>query len=150
MIGFIRDARIMLKVTTLDQLRKKHRKIRGALKAFGVDVTEKTVTTPVQARVEENRWIFECACGAGVAATPTWPEARCMGDDCGRVYPNVEYPAHLAELTAVLVTMPTRERYWYPGETVADLAKTTPAEMEARSRQYFADLPERVAARSET
>jgi len=115
------DARIMLRVKTLAQLRQKQAKTLASMRAFGIEAVEVEVSTPAVARLEGNRWLLDCLCGSGVAVNPGWPEARCMGEACGRVYTNVQIPVDRAEIEAALLTLPPAQRYWYPGETAADV-----------------------------
>jgi hypothetical protein len=87
--------------------------------------------TPQTVRVDHGRWIFDCSCGSGVAADPTWPDARCLG--CGTVFPVVVWPEDRAAIEAALVARKTiASRNWRPGEAVGDLNAETIA-LEGRS-----------------
>jgi hypothetical protein len=108
----ILTAREMLRVKTLVAYRAKQRRV--------AQVAERIEAAPIAARVEQNRWLLDCVCGSGVAVHPAWPEARCMGANCGRVYPAVVLPG--ADVVAALEALPPAQRYWYPGEAAEAVA----------------------------
>ena len=87
----------------------------------GLAVT--TSDVPRAARVNHNRWLVDCPCGAGAAvdlgADP--PVARCYED--GVVHVRVVLPPDRAALEAALLRRPlAATRNWHLNETVADLA----------------------------
>ena len=55
----------------------------GVKLGFRPRVTE----VSVQARVNHDRWLADCECGAGIACDPTWPYGLCI--ECGRQTPIV-------------------------------------------------------------
>lgn len=115
-------------ITTLDDWRAVHRRGIADAQAAGFEVTETIVDDLVIARISEGRWLFDCLgtpeCNSGVAVMPDWPEARCMGLGCGRVYTNIQIPSERKEIEAALIARPYQvTRNWDPGlnETAADL-----------------------------
>lgn len=118
----ILDTRSVHGVKTPQEHAKKHTDYINKLKRDGYEdrLTEETITTPVEARIDANRWLFDCLCGSGVAAHPGWPESRCYG--CGRIYTHVVFPSNREAIEAELMKQshePMRE--WSPGETIADI-----------------------------
>ncbi len=80
-----------------------------------------TVSSPVRAYVNHNRWLIACECGAGNYADPTMATAYCLG--CGAVHTSVVFPANVAALEAALIERPVPEtRNWTTGETTVSLA----------------------------
>src|SRR6185436_1511086 len=114
------DARIMLNVTSPAQWAARQAKILRR----PVRVPETVVTDPMVARIEQNRWLFDCYCGGSVAVQPDWTEARCLSVGCGRVYTNVRIPVNRSEIEGLLLVRPKDEnRNWDPrrGDTAQTL-----------------------------
>jgi hypothetical protein len=100
----------------------RYRQAIGNLRAngFADRLTTDTITRPVAARIDANRWLIDCDCGGACAAQPDWPDSRCFG--CGRIYTNVVFPANRDAIEAVLEQQsyePIRD--WTPGETIDEL-----------------------------
>jgi hypothetical protein len=75
---------------------------------------------PVEARINHGRWIFDCDCGSGVAADPTFSAGYCFG--CGAIHTNVIFPEDRQAIEqALLARKRTENRNWNPGETVEEL-----------------------------
>lgn len=133
----IKDARHVQRVKNYAAYVAKYAKKVARLKAYGEDVVEETVTEQMPARIELGRWIFDCACGSGVAAHPEWADARCMG--CGRIYASVAFPEDRPEIEAVLLRRPAeKNRSWSAVETLADLV--------AENVNHGIDTPEMLEA----
>jgi hypothetical protein len=107
-------------VQTPQAYRQLHRQHLARLKTRGVDAVETSVLAPIRARIDAGRWMFDCECGAGVAAHPDWQDSRCFG--CGNIYHAVVFPPDRAAIEALLLRRPVAVRFWSPGETLADLA----------------------------
>jgi hypothetical protein len=72
------------------------------------------------AYVNHGRWVADCVCGAGMAASPAEPESICI--ECGRHYA-ARFPTERAEIEqALLLRERAENRNWFPHETAADLA----------------------------
>lgn len=108
---------------TTQELQKRHERKIAELRASGERVTVHANATPVTARVNEGRWLFDCVepdCGSGVLAHPEWHIGRCFG--CGAVYTTIAFPPDWRAVEAVLLErLRTRTRNWEPGESVDDL-----------------------------
>lgn len=116
------DARVVLRVKSLAEYRTRHQQALTRMRRLGLEVQEQVVDTPVSARIEHNRWLFDCVCGSGVAVHPDWPEARCMGEGCGRVYTHVTIPTERVAIERTLMERPAPvNRNWHPAESVDDL-----------------------------
>lgn len=77
-------------------------------------------TEPRYARVDLGRWIIDCACGAGNAAHPDWQGSACPA--CGAIHRRVIFPDDREAIEAVLEERSRPgNKFWKPGETVADL-----------------------------
>lgn len=114
----------MLRVRTPQEYRAKQMKVLKEVRKLGVVAAEIVIDTPVVARIEHNRWLLDCQCGSGVAVTPGWSEARCLGLGCGRVYTNIQIPSDIEEIERELKARPNHiDRNWNPqhGDTVATL-----------------------------
>jgi hypothetical protein len=104
-------------------LQKQHDAQIKRLRRLGENVSVHTKPTPVTARINEGRWLFDCVeadCGSGVLAHPEWMIGRCFG--CGAVYTNITFPTEWKSVEAALLQRArTVTRNWEPGSTVADL-----------------------------
>jgi len=84
-----------------------------------------TITAPVLAFVNLNRWLAPCPCGLEPAVVDRAPAggspplARCFG--CGAVLTAVVMPDDADAIEAELVRRPWQHRNWQPGETLARL-----------------------------
>lgn len=120
MIQSILAATGVYAVRTHEDFVAKFRRALAERRAFGIHVVEHLVSSPVYARVDHGRWLFDCACNAGVAADPGWPDARCL--DCGTIYERVVFPVNRDAIEAVLLLRPSLEhRNWRPGEYLGGL-----------------------------
>ena len=101
-----------------------HAMMIGRLRSRGRDVEVHDDDTPIPARVDDNRWIIDCDCGAGNAVQldeEGATMARCFM--CGAVHTAVVMPRDRAEIERLLIRRPEPStRCWHPHETVADLA----------------------------
>lgn len=92
-------------------------KIRA--KGLGERLSVETISRPVEARIDANRWILDCDCGGACAAHPDWPDSRCFG--CGRVYAAVVFPAPSlrVEIERTLEKQSFEPmRQWTPGQSL--------------------------------
>ena len=95
-------------------------------KAKGRRVDVHTDTTPVTARIEQNRLIVDCQCGAGNAVDPDHALARC--GECGAIHTDVILSPELPHIIALLEQRPmAKNRTWWPTETLADLRRENDA-----------------------
>ena len=92
----------------------------GKLRSRGRPVQVHDRADPIPARVNWNRWIVDCPCGAGAGVDWDAGVARCFL--CGAVHRTVVLDADRAAIEAALLQRPTpNTRHWGPGETVAAL-----------------------------
>lgn len=78
------------------------------------------VSKEIVARCDHGRWVGDCGCGSGVAASPEWSLACCFS--CGAIYRRIVFPKDRAAIVAALAARPAIENQnWLPGETVAQL-----------------------------
>mgnify|MGYP001577740727 CR=1 FL=1 len=77
---------------------------------------------PIKARINHNRWLADCQCGAGVACDPSWEFGLCS--DCGAKH-LIEWPlpAKRERLAALLKDRNVPLRSWEPREGDEDLRK---------------------------
>lgn len=75
----------------------------------------------IAAYIDGGKWMARCVCGAGVAVLIDHAFGACA--ECGRVYRSVIVPANRPALEAELLRRRVGSRFWYPGETVEDLAE---------------------------
>lgn len=105
------------------ELRAKHAKSIAKMIDRGVrGIRVHESSLPKAARVNHGNWIFDCECGAGVAADPGYSAGYCFG--CGAIHTNVVMPAEEERLNIehVLLARPrTANRNWHPGETLIEL-----------------------------
>ena len=117
----IETARDQHRVKTEDALRAKQAAFVAKNVASGlrsIRIHESNV--PIEARVNNGRWLFDCDCGSGVAADPDFAAAYCFG--CGAIHTVVVFPDDRADVERVLLERPkTATRNWEPPETVATL-----------------------------
>ena len=99
-----------------------HRKGHGGLPP------ETSVIGQIEAYINHGRWIAECPtrCGGAVIADSGVPLFVCY--ECGGDWYSVVFPPEKTAIEVLLMRRPPvgREpttRNWYPGESVADLAR---------------------------
>lgn len=80
---------------------------------------------PVPARIDDNRWIADCPeemCSGSEFVDWEWPYFVCLA--CGSGAYEVTFPAQREAIEAELMKRPNPgNRWWSPGETVADLRR---------------------------
>lgn len=94
----------------------------GRLRARGSQVKLHIDDTPVVARVDDNRWLVDCQCGASNNVDFDQSLARCY--DCGAIHTQIVVPdaPTKAAIERELLKRPlTSNRFWFPHETVDDL-----------------------------
>lgn len=94
----------------------------GRLRQRGSQVRVHVTEMPVVGRIDDNRWIVDCECGAGNNVDLDRSLARCCG--CGAIHTVVVMPDNItkAGIEAELLKRPmTNTRFWFPSETVDDL-----------------------------
>lgn len=75
---------------------------------------------PVFARVDDGRWLADCSLCPGAELVE--PGERMLCGSCGAVS-TVKWPSEADTIESVLVERPVTNRFWFPGETVADLRR---------------------------
>jgi hypothetical protein len=124
MPDIIFDARTVIGVRTPAEYAKKQARVLAQQRARGIVAAVQTVDEPIEARIEHNRWLIDCACGSGIAVHPEWAEARCLGIGCGRVYTNVVVPADRHVIEQLLAARTQHQnRNWRASESVEDLRR---------------------------
>lgn len=119
MVPFILNTRELHGVTTADALVAMHKNHIGRLRQRGMRYVVHTSPDPVLAFISANKWVAQCACGAGNAVNPEWSMTCCFG--CGAVHTTVVVPREWREIERLLMRRAPLQRHWMPGETVADL-----------------------------
>lgn len=124
MVPVIHTALDLHGVRTPEDYRAAHAGAIANLVGRGRRVAVHESADPLVARIDHNRWIVDCECGAGNATDPEWAIACCFG--CGAVHAQIVFPdaAERAAIERALLARPRPEtRHWDPrvGETLADL-----------------------------
>jgi hypothetical protein len=111
-----------IKTQTAEQQQAWAEREVAKLRAMGAQVAMHEDPEPRVARIDDGRWLIDCACGAGNLVDPAWTFATCL--ECGAVHRAIIFPDNRKDIEAVLIQRPHVEnRYWSPHETVADLQR---------------------------
>lgn len=125
MVATLYTARNRFRVTNNAGLRAVHTARMLTMHHPAVAVHD--VATPVDAYVNENRWLIDCECGSGVLADPQLSIACCFG--CGAVHTAVLLPSSAAQVVierALLARPDLSTRGWRDGskdEPIAHLLR---------------------------
>ncbi len=122
----IETAREQHLVKDEQKLRQKHaakiaEKIAKGMRSIQIHES----SAPQIARINHGVWVFDCDCGAGVAADPHFSAGYCFG--CGAIHTNVVWPSTEDRLNiehVILARHKTVNRNWDPDETLADVLVT--------------------------
>jgi hypothetical protein len=119
----IETARDQHRVMDEIHLRDAHARFIARQQASGLrSVVIHESAEPVTARINHGVWVFDCDCGAGVAADPDFSVACCFG--CGAIHTAVVFPSEEERLNIehVLLSRPrTENRNWDPKENLITL-----------------------------
>ena len=122
MVNFIENYREFHAVKNGDEYRRVHAAFMQKRRAKGPRYEVHEVADPAIARIDSNRWLIDCECGAGNLTDPDIGFACCFL--CGAVHTQITFPdtKDRADIeTALLARIRPSDRFWKPGETADDL-----------------------------
>jgi len=123
-----RAARAIVPASAIRAAAEAWRARHAAVGRTDYDTPLEEVATPIEAYVNEGRWLVDCVCRNGVPVTSTAADAEGVCFTCGTIWTRIVFPPNVAQIEAVLGARRwRRNQRWTPHETVEDLQRENDA-----------------------